>query len=338
MAKLTPVRRAVAPGLAMACAIAAAALSLPAASVPAAVAAPSVLPFDGLTAANAYGPNADLRGLKLFPANNPWNTRIDKAKIDRNSRRLIAGLGGHLHADFGADWNGGPFGIPYVVVSRSQSKVPVSFDYSDESDPGPYPIPVGAPIEGGPASDGDRHVLVLDRDSMKLYEIGNAYPQSTGGWQAGAGAVFDLRSNKLRPDGWTSADAAGLPILPGLVRYDEVASGKITHAIRFTVARTRRAYVHPATHYASSDRSTKLLPMGARVRLKKSFALSGFHGQARVILQAMKTYGLILADNGANWFVSGTPDARWNDADLNQLKRVSGSAFEVVTLGRVHKG
>lgn len=338
MAPPTRARRVGAAGVAVLCA---AAVALPLCDLdPTAVAAPMpiVLPAALTPSAAKFGVNADLSGVQIFPKNNAWNTRIDKARVDKSSKRLISRLTGHLHADFGADWGGGPFGIPYVVVSGSQPKVPVSFLWADESDRGPYPIPADAPIEGGAASDGDRHVLVLDRDNRRLYEIGNAYRQADGSWQAGAGAIFTLASNKLRHDGWTSADAAGLPILPGLVRYDEVAAGKITHAIRFTVARTRRAYVHPATHYASSDRSTSLLPMGARLRLKKSFRLSGYHGQARVILQAMKTYGLILADNGSNWFISGTPDARWNDTDLNQLKKVPGSAFEVVKLGKLHKG
>jgi hypothetical protein len=287
----------------------------------------------------SLGLNADLNGLQIFPKSNPWNTRIDKSKRDSNSTKLIKAIKGNLHADFGADWDGGPFGIPYVVVSGNQAKVPVTFGWADESDKGPYPIPATAPIEGGASSDGDRHVLVLDRDNSLLYEIGNAYPVKGGSsWTAGAGAVFNLKSNKLRPKGWTSADAAGLPILPGLVRYDEVAAGKITHAIRFTVAKTRRAYVSPARHYASSNRSSSLPPMGMRVRLKKSFNISKYPKQARVILQAMKTYGLILADNGSNWFVSGTADSRWDDNALNSMKKVPGSAFEVVKMGKITKG
>ncbi|MBU4188188.1 MAG: hypothetical protein L6256_13315 [Propionicimonas sp.] len=303
---------------------------------------PAVGPSPRLSA-SAYaaklGVNADLTGLQIFPKSNPWNTRIDKSKVDKNSKKLIKGIKGKLHADFGADWDGGPFGIPYVVVSGSQAKVPVKFYWADESDKGPYPIPTNAPIEGGAKSDGDRHVLVLDRDNKLLYEIGNAYPKDGGAWwQTGAGAKFNLNSNKLRPKGWTSADAAGLPILPGLVRYDEVASGKITHAIRFTVAKTRKAYISPARHYASNSRSSSLPPMGMRVRLKKSFKISSYPKQARVILQAMKTYGLILADNGSNWYVSGTADDRWNDAALNTLKKVPGSAFEVVKMGKMTKG
>jgi len=285
------------------------------------------------------GVNADLNGMALFPKTNPWNTRIDKASVDSNSKKLIKSISGKLHPDFGANWNGGPFGISYVVVSGSQAKVPVEFGWAGESDKGPYPIPANAPIEGGANSDGDRHVLVLDRDTALLYEMGNAYPHNGGAsWTAGAGAIFNLKSNKLRPSGWTSADAAGLPILPGLVRYDEVASGRITHAIRFTLAKTRKAYVSPARHYASSNRSASLPPMGMRVRLKKSFNISKYPKQARVILAAMKTYGLILADNGSNWFVSGTADSRWNDWALNSLKNVPGSAFEVVKMGKITKG
>lgn len=285
------------------------------------------------------GANTSLQGLQVFPKSNAWNTRVDAAKVDPNSKKLIKGMTGKLHADFGANWDGGPFGIPYVVVSGSQRKVPVTFGYADESDRGPYPIPANAPIEGGAKADGDRHVLVVDRDHKLLYELFDAHPRNGGtSWTAGSGAVFDLTSNKLRPKGWTSADAAGLPILPGLVRYDEVAAGKITHAIRFTMAKTRKAYVSPARHQAGSSSSSSLPPMGMRVRLKKSFKISGYPKQARVILQAMKTYGLILADNGSNWFFSGAPDSRWNDGQLNTLKKVPGSAFEVVKMGKITKG
>jgi hypothetical protein len=211
----------------------------------------------------------------------------------------------------------------------------VTFDYADESDPGPYPLPTDAPIEGGTASRGDRHVLVLDRDHWKLYELYAAYPiPLTRNWTAGSGAIFDLGSNGLRPAGWTSADAAGLPIFPGLVRYDEVAGqGVLRHALRFTVQHTRRAYLAPARHFASSDTSPNLPPMGMRVRLKASFDISGFPPSARVILQALKTYGMMVADNGGDWFISGAPDARWNDAELNTLKQVTGSNFEVVLMG-----
>jgi hypothetical protein len=285
------------------------------------------------------GANASLNGWRPFPADNPWNTRIDTAQVDPNSDALIAsiGLGKGLHPDFGANWDGGPFGIPYVVVAGSTPRVPVSFDYADESDPGPYPIPPDAPIEGGPESDGDRHVLVIDRDNWMLYELFYAFPLDGGSsWSAGSGAIFDLSSNELRPAGWTSADAAGLPIFPGLARYDEVVEGgEIRHALRFTVSQTRRAYVYPARHWASADTSSDLPPMGMRVRLKAEFDISGFPPSARVVLQALKTYGMIVADNGGDWFISGAPDARWNDDELNTLKTVLGSNFEVVRMGTV---
>jgi hypothetical protein len=291
----------------------------------------------GGAAAPGLGVNADLEGARPFPDDNPWNTPIDHAAVDPDSDALIDSIGRTvpLHPDFGADWNGGPFGIPYVVVSGDTPPVPVSFQYADESDPGPYPIPPGAPVEGGEGSQGDRHILVIDRDHWTLYELFSAYPSGSG-YTAGSGAVFDLGSNATRPAGWTSADAAGLPIFPGLVRYDEaVERGVIRHALRFTAARTRRAYVYPARHFASSSTDPSLPPMGMRVRLKAGFDVAGFPATARVVLQALKTYGMILADNGSSWYVSGTPDARWNDADLSALKRLTGDEFEVVEMGAV---
>jgi hypothetical protein len=275
-----------------------------------------------------------------FPASNAWNTSIAGKALDPLSAAIIASIGAStkLHMDFGANWNGGPFGIPYVVVQASQPKVKVTFDYASESDPGPYPIPSNAPIEGGASSTGDRHVIVVQPSTGNLYELYDAHRNADGSWHAGSGAIFNLATGADRPAGWTSADAAGLPILPGLVRYDEVASGVINHAIRFTVASTRKAYVYPARHYASSQTSTSLPPMGTRVRLKASFDISGYPQQARVILQAMKTYGMIVADNGSNWYVSGTADSRWSDTQLNTLKNVPGSAFDVVTLGAVTTG
>jgi hypothetical protein len=288
------------------------------------------------------GPNASLRGWRPFPDDNPWNTPIDAAPVDPNSDALIASIGltTTLHPDFGADWNGGPFGVPYVVVSGDVPRVPVTFDYADESDPGLYPIPADAPIEGGAESTGDRHVLIIDRDDWVLYELFAAYPvDGSDAWTAGSGAIFDLDSNALRPAGWTSADAAGLPIFPGLVRYDEVVErGEIRHALRFTVNRTRRAYVYPARHWASSDTSSSLPPMGMRVRLKADFDISGYPPSARVILQALKTYGMMVADNGGDWFISGAPDPRWDDDELNTLKTVPGSAFEVVRMDDVVTG
>jgi hypothetical protein len=250
---------------------------------------------------------------------------------------LIAsiGLNTGLHPDFGANYNGGPFGIPYIVVPGTQALVPVSFQYSDQSDPGPYPIPPNAPIEGGASSSGDRHVLVIDRDHWKLYETWSSYPQSNGSWQCGSGAIFNLTTDTIRPAGWTSADAAGLPIFPGLVRYDEVSAGAINHALRFTVQTTRQGYVAPARHYASSNTSVNVPPMGMRVRLKASFNISGFPKDAQVILTSLKKYGMMVADNGSNWFISGAPDARWSDNDMNTLKTVMGSNFEVVKMGPV---
>jgi hypothetical protein len=283
------------------------------------------------------GINADMHGYRPFPSDNPWNTPIDKAPVDPNSDTLIASIGAStsLHPDFGANWNGGPFGIPYMVVPGTQTKVPMTFDYADQSDPGPYPFPSNAPIEGGSNSSGDRHVLIIDRDTLKLYETWNSQPQGSS-WHCGSGAVFDLKSNALRPAGWTSADAAGLPIFPGLVRYDEVVTlGAIKHALRFTVQNTREAYVSPARHWASSNTSPNLPPMGMRVRLKSSFDASAYPASAKVIIQALKTYGMLLADNGSNWYISGVPDARWSDDDMNTLKQIKGSDFEVVQMGTI---
>jgi hypothetical protein len=285
------------------------------------------------------GPNASLEGRRPFPADNPWNTPVDHDPVDPSSDTLIASIGltRSLHPDFGADYNGGPFGVPYIVVDGSTPLVGVTFDYAGESDPGPYPIPADAPIEGGAASGGDRHVLVIDRDHWRLYELFAAYPvPGSANWTAGSGAIFDLGSDSLRPAGWTSADAAGLPIFPGLVRYDEVVEqGAILHALRFTVSHTRHGYVYPARHYASSDTSSVVPPMGMRVRLKQTFDISGYPASARVILQALKTYGMIVADNGGDWFLSGAPDARWKDDELNTLQQVQGSSFEVVRMGTV---
>jgi hypothetical protein len=286
--------------------------------------------------AGAVSPDASgasLGGRRPFPADNPWNTVITSAPVDPNSATLIASCGlRNLHPDFGTTYDGAPNGIPYVVVHAGQPKVPVTFDYSDESDPGPYPIPPNAPIEGGSNSDGDRHVLVVDWDAWKLYELYDAHPIDGGAsWHAGSGAVFDLSSNGLRPAGWTSADAAGLPIFPGLVRYDEIMEQHaIEHALRFTCPRTRKAYLSPARHYASSDTSSMLPPMGMRVRLKADFDTTSFPPPVRVILRSMMRYGMLLADNGSGWFVSGAPDPRWNDEELAALSRVPSSAFDVV--------
>jgi hypothetical protein len=275
----------------------------------------------------------DMDGCQVFPTNNIWNVPIDNLPPDANSTAYVNTIGANssMHADFGSGlWDGGPIGIPFVVVSGSQPLANVAFDYSDESDPGPYPIPSDAPIEGGPQSSGDRHVLVLDRDNCVLYELYAAYPQPNGSWDAGSGAVYDLQSNALRPAGWTSADAAGLPILPGLVRYDEVAAGEIRHAIRFTAPQTRRAYVWPARHYASSLTATKYPPMGQRFRLKSDFDISPFSTEVQVILRALKKYGMILADNGSSWYLSGVPDDRWDNDALHEFGQIPGSAFEAV--------
>ncbi|HEU5200230.1 MAG TPA: hypothetical protein VFU32_11365 [Ktedonobacterales bacterium] len=278
-------------------------------------------------------PLSSIGGCPLFPSNNIWNTDISRLPVDARSEQYIASIGltGHVHPDFGAGlYDGEPIGIPYAVVPANQPLVPVHFDYADESDAGPYPVPANAPIEGGSQSDGDRHVLLVQQGSCKLYEMYASYPQADGSWQAGSGAVWNLNSNALRPAGWTSADAAGLPILPGLVRYDEVASGVIDHALRFTVQRTQKAYIWPARHQASSATDPALPPMGLRVRLKASVDISSFSPANQVILTALKRYGMIVGDNGSNWYLSGAPDDHWNNDDLAQLSHILGSDFEVV--------
>lgn len=283
------------------------------------------------------GVGVSLGGAVPFPPDNEWNRDISSDPVDPNSAALIASIGGTtgLHPDFGTVYEGAPIGIPYVVVNSAQQKVSVSFEYNDESDPGPYPIPRDAPIEGGESSSGDRHILVIDRDSWKLYELFSAR-FINGGWQAGSGAIFDLSSNALRPAGWTSADAAGLPIFPGLVRYDEaVENKKIEHALRFTVSRSRRAYVHPARHYASSRTDVNLPPMGMRVRLKAAVNISTYPEEVQVILRALKKYGMFVADNGSNWYITGAPDSRWSDDNLGTLRNIKGNDFEVVKMGTI---
>jgi hypothetical protein len=264
----------------------------------------------------------------IFPASSPWKRRVDTLPVAPDSAAIVASIGiaDYLHADFGSGtWDGGPIGIPYTVVSGTQPRSRVTFEYDDESDHVGYPIPARPKVEAG----SDHHVLLVDKARCRLYELGGAQ-RTASGWHAWAGATWNLRSNALRPAGWTSADAAGLPILPGLARYDEVARGTIAHALRFTVERTRRAYVYPARHYASSSTDPSLPPMGLRVRLKASFDTRGFPRQARVVLEALKRYGMILADNGSNWYVSGAPDPRWSNDDLHTLHRVTGADFEVV--------
>jgi hypothetical protein len=268
----------------------------------------------------------------IFPPTNAWNERVDTLPVAADSAALIQsiGLGTGLHPDFGAGlWEGRPIGIPFDVVSRKTKRSRVSFEYGDESDKGPYPIPPTVHVEGGRSADGDRHALLLDRDSCRLYELFALHPKGKG-WSAGSGAIWNLRSNALRPAGWTSADAAGLPIFPGLARYDEVARGVIDHALRFTASRTRRQYVYPARHYASSSDDPSLPPMGLRVRLKAAVDIAGFPRQARIILQALKTYGMILADNGSSWYITGAPSPHWSNDDLHVLGRITGSMFEVV--------
>ncbi len=268
----------------------------------------------------------------LFPSNNVWNADISALPTATNSTTLIntigAGIG--LHPDFGS-YSG--YGIPFQVVPTTQARTTVKFDYSDESDRGPYPIPAVPTIEAG----SDRHMLIVDKDACYLYELFDAQKQADG-WHAGSGAIWNLRSNKLRPDTWTSADAAGLPILPGLVRYDEVAAGAIKHALRFTAPRTRRAHIYPARHDAGDGNSPALPPMGLRVRLKASVDISHFGPQARVLLTALKKYGLILADNGSPWYITGAPDPHWNDDELHRINQITGSDFEVVDTSHLRNG
>jgi hypothetical protein len=273
----------------------------------------------------------------VFPASNAWNQRVDKLPVTADSHAIVRsiGVGDHVHADFGSGlWDGGPIGIPVTVVGRATPSSRVSFEYASESDKGPYPIPRGVRIEGGPNADGDRHAILLDKDRCKLYELFALSPKPSGGWRAGSGAIFDLRSNRLRPAGWTSADSAGLPIFPGLARYDEVKRGRIDHALRFTVSRTRRAFVWPARHFASDLTDPSLPPMGLRLRLKASFDTRPFPRQARIVLEALKRYGMIVADNGSDWYISGAPDPRWSNDQLHTLHNVTGLAFEVVDTRR----
>jgi hypothetical protein len=262
----------------------------------------------------------------IFPLTNVWNKRVDTLPVHAQSDTLVRsiGLDRSLHPDF-SSIEGGGYGIPYNVVGAGATKRYFTFEYASESDRGPYPIPRRPKIEGG----SDRHMLVVDRDACRLYEL-FAVSKRDGRWYAGSGAIWDMRSNRLRPDGWTSADAAGLPILPGLARYDEVAAGEIRHALRFTAPRTRRAYIFPARHFASSSTDPALPPMGLRVRLKASVDISRFGPQARVVLRALQRYGMILADNGSPWYVTGAPSAGWDDDDLHDLHQITGTDFEVV--------
>jgi hypothetical protein len=294
----------------------------------------------GIAATTTVPQPPKLAGCPVFPSTSVWNQRVDKLPVAASSAAIIGSIGDSgVHADFGNGlYDGSRIGIPFVVVhGRTTPKSRVAFDYADESDKGPYPVPRGVPIEGAPAhaNEGDRHALIVDRDACKLYEL-FALQRKGSGWAAGSGAIFDLRTNKLRPAGWTSADAAGLPILPGLARWEgDASTGVIRHALRFTVERTRRAYVYPARHYASSDTDPSLPPMGLRVRLKANVSIASLPKQARIVAQAMKTYGLILADNGSNWYVSGAPSEKWSNDQLHALGALHGSDFEVVDTAKL---
>ena len=275
----------------------------------------------------ASGPS--ISGVSIFPVDHIWNTRVDSLPVDSHSADYVSTIGStaYLHADFGSGlYEGNPIGIPYTIVNASQQKTTVLFEYADESDTGPYPIPDNPFIEGG----SDHHMLIIERDTKILYELYAAEKQPDGSWTAGSGAVFNLSDYALRPSGWTSADAAGLAILPGLVRYDEVNTGEINHALRFTAPSTRRAYIWPARHYASSLTSPAYPPMGQRFRLKSSFNTSGYSSQAQIVLNALKKYGMILSDNGAPWYITGVPDERWNNDVLHTLHQITGSDFEAV--------
>ena len=292
-------------------------------------------PADGFgNAAPATAPVVG--GCEIFPANNPWNTDISKYPVDPRSSQYIAALPGNLHPDFGQNPH---WGFPINIVPSTQKKVPVHFHYRGQSNPGPYPVPPNAQIEGGRHSTGDRHVLVLQRGVCRLYEMFDAFPINGGkSWRAGSGAIFPLDTNKLRPNGWTSADAAGLPIIPALVKCAEVKAGAIDHALQVTFNETQQGYIHPATHFASDSRAKDLPPMGLRFRLKASYDISHITGQAHVIAIALKKYGMFVAQNGSNWYFpgeGGRASKCWNDDDLDQLKAIPGTAFEVVKTGRI---
>jgi hypothetical protein len=288
--------------------------------------------FALVSTASAQAPPIGPNGCTVLPADSIWNTPVDQLPVSPSSSTYVNRIGATspLHPDFGSGtYNGGPIGIPFVTVPGTQTQYTATFLYADESDPGPYAIPLNAPIEGGSSSTGDRHAISIDINNCILYELFNAFPQ-TASWKADSGAIFNLGSNALRPATWTSADAAGLPIFPGLIRYDEIAAGEIRHALRFTVPSTQKAYVWPARHYASSITDATYPPMGARFRLKASFDISGFSQTNQIILRALKKYGMMLADNGSAWFISGAPDSRWDNTDLHILTSITGSAFEAV--------
>ncbi len=288
------------------------------------------MPAGPIRPSSSSGAVPMIGGCPVFPSDNPWNLDISNQPLHPRSAQWVASVNSTrttLHPDTGSNPE---YGIPYVVVPPSQPLVPVRYtDYGDESDPGPFPIPADAPVEAG----SDRHVIVVQSGTCRLYELFNAR-RTDSGWEASSGAMFDLRSNALRPAGWTSADAAGLPITPGLLRYDEVASGEIRHALRFTVRTTQRAYISPARHFAGIP-DDRVPPMGARFRLRRDVDLSRYRGHALVILRALQRYGMIVADNGSSWFITGASDTRWDDDDLAQLKTVPGSWFDVVDTGSV---
>ncbi|HEY3728286.1 MAG TPA: hypothetical protein VGL51_13995 [Solirubrobacteraceae bacterium] len=289
--------------------------------------------FAGGKASGGSPPPPRLAGCQVLPTDNAFNQRVDRLPVSKDSAALIRriGLDAPVHPDFGTRYAGAPNGIPITVVGAKARRVPVRFQYAGESDRGRYPLPRGVAIEGGPRASGDRHVIVLDRATCTDYELFGAYPHNGGKhWTAGSGAIFQLDSDRLRPAGWTSADAAGLPILPGLARFDEVAAGAVNHALRFTAPCTGDRYVYPARHQAATCSGANAPPMGLRVRLKAGVNISQLPYQARVVAQAMKRYGLLLADNGSPWYVSGAPNRRWNDDALHQLDRLSGRDFEVV--------
>ena len=288
----------------------------------------------------SLGRGASLNGFIPFPTDNPWNQDISNAPVDPNSDAIINFIGASttLHPDFGAGlYSGSTIGIPYIVVGNSPFVNIIYTAYGDESDPGPMPIPANAPIEGYPnPGNGDRHVLVLDRKNCWLYELYSSYPKPNGSWAAGSGTVWDLLNDEQRPYTWTSADAAGLPIFPGLARYDEVASGKIQHALRFTLQYSREAFTPPASHWAPNSSDSFAAPMGMRIRLKSSYDISTFPPQSQVILAAMKQYGMIMADNGSSMYISGDPDNRWSNDDLGALKSVPTSAFEDILMDPIY--
>lgn len=302
---------------------------------PTATPTPSGAPSPSPTPVGTTPAEPMIDNCQVFPSDNPWNTDISKYPVDPNSANYLASMNAstkNLHPDFGSNPT---YGIPYITVPGTQPKVPITFTaYGDQSDPGPYPFPSNAPVEGGSNSTGDRHVIVIDRDNCVLYETFDSHYVGPG-WDAGSGAVFHFNSNALRPDEWTSADAAGLPIFAGLVRYYEVQQGAIDHALRFTVHQTQEGFIHPATHWASSSTNPNLPPMGLRVRLKASYNISHFTGESKVVLVALKRYGMIVADNGSDWFITGETNTSWNDNDLDQLKTVPASAFEVVKTGAI---